>query len=361
MGRFLWRIGVVAAAAAAASAPVSPAWIERTYSQGWYPHAQRALTATSNVSPVAFLDVLVVIGVVLIALAVVSVARAGRGARWRMCGLRLSQAAVCGAVLLMAFLACWGLNYRREPLATRLDFDLARVTPEAVRALNATSVEAMSRLRVHLPSRLDAWPSRDDASRTLVPAFDAGVRALGLPDSVKPGRPKTSLLDAYFTRAGVSGMTDPFFLETLTASNLLPFERPMVVAHEWGHLAGLARESEASFFAWTVCLNGNEQAQYSAWLEAFVHTLRGFDRTERQAVVAALPAAVRADLRAMADRTARDEVRFVSMAAWRTYDTYLKANQVATGVMNYGEVLQLMVGTRFDRNWRPMLASSRPR
>jgi hypothetical protein len=33
-------------------------------------------------------------------------------------------------------------------------------------------------------------------------------------------------------------MTDPFLLETLLASNLLPFEVPAVIAHEWGHLAG---------------------------------------------------------------------------------------------------------------------------
>ena len=89
-------------------------------------------------------------------------------------------------------------------------------------------------------------------------------------------------------------MTSPFFLETLVASNLLPFERPGVIAHEWGHLAGFARESEASFFGLLVCLHGNDAAQYSAWLDIFVRTLGARHRDDRRAVLAALPAAVRA-------------------------------------------------------------------
>ena len=33
-----------------------------------------------------------------------------------------------GAVAYLAFLATWGLNYRRPPLTAKLSFDSARVT-----------------------------------------------------------------------------------------------------------------------------------------------------------------------------------------------------------------------------------------
>ncbi len=176
---------------------------------------------------------------------------------------------------------------------------------------------------------------------------------------MRAGRPKHTLLDVYFTRAGVSGMTSPFFLETLIASNLLPFERPGVIAHEWGHLAGFARESEASFFGLLVCLHGNDAAQYSAWLDIFVRTLGARDRDDRRAVIAALPEAVRADLRAMAERSERDQVRAVSLVAWRAYDTYLRSQRVESGVRNYGEVVRLLAGTRFEAGWRPALRTAR--
>jgi len=51
-------------------------------------------------------------------------------------------------------------------------------------------------------------------------------------------------------------MTDPYFLETLIASDLLPFERSFVAAHEWSHLAGIADEGEANLAGWLTCLRG---------------------------------------------------------------------------------------------------------
>jgi len=139
----------------------------------------------------------------------------------------------------------------------------------------------------------------------------------------------------------------------------LPFEVPAVIAHEWGHLAGFARESDASFFGLVVCLRGGEAARYSAWLEIFLRTLSARDRDDRRAVRARLPDAVRADLQAMAERSERDQVRAVSVMAWRTYDTYLRSQRVESGVRNYGEVVRLLAGTRFDAGWRPALRPAR--
>ena len=47
------------------------------------------------------------------------------------------------------------------------------------------------------------------------------------------------------------------------------------------------------------------------------------------------------------------------IAAWRVYDSYLKANRVESGVRDYGEVVRLLAGTRFDERWRPVLKAPR--
>ena len=52
-------------------------------------------------------------------------------------------------------------------------------------------------------------------------------------------------------------MTNPFFLEVIINPDLLPFEQPFVLAHEWAHLAGYADESEANFVAWLTCVQGD--------------------------------------------------------------------------------------------------------
>ena len=68
--------------------------------------------------------------------------------------------------------------------------------------------------------------------------------------------PKRSLLTYYFRRAAIDGMTDPYFLEVIVNPDVLDFERPFVVAHEWAHLAGYSNEAEANFLAWLTCIKG---------------------------------------------------------------------------------------------------------
>ena len=43
-------------------------------------------------------------------------------------------------------------------------------------------------------------------------------------------------------------------------SDLPPFERPIVTAHEWAHLAGYNDEGEANFVGWLSCMRGDEAA-----------------------------------------------------------------------------------------------------
>jgi len=349
----------VAAAVAAAVVPTPSAWVEQYYSRVWFPPVQRALTTISNAFPFAVLDVLLVAALALCLFALVSIARAPRGRRLASLGRRSWQGAVVAAIVYLVFLAAWGGNYRRRPVTALLDFDDARVTRAAVVALNDAAIREVTRLRPALPTRLDSWPGRDAVAARLRPALDEAAGLLALPGPVTPARPKKTILDAYYTRAGVSGMTNPFFLETLVASNVLPCELPAVIAHEWGHLAGLARESDASFFGLLVCLHADPAARYSAWLDIFARTLAGRDRAGRREALAKLPAEVRADLQAMAARSERDQVRAVTAIAWRSYDTYLRSQRVDSGLRNYGEVVRLLAGTRFEADWRPILRGAR--
>lgn len=353
-----WCGGTVGLAAAGALWPLPPASVERWYGLVAFPPLQRAATSLSNLLPVAMFDILVVGAAALVIAAYVTVFRAPKGGRARLAARRTCEGVGMAAGVYLAFLLAWGLNYQRPPMAERVDFSRDRVTDDAVRELNRRAAREIGQLRPRLPERLADWPDVRGTARALEPLLGPASAALGLPTGVVPGRPKRTLLDPYFTRAGISGMTDPFFLETLLAGNLLAFETPQVIAHEWGHLAGLARESDASFFAWTVCVNGTPEARYSAWIETFVLTLGAFDGNDRRRQVDALPAAARADLRAAAERSRRDEMAPLRLFAWRTYDTYLKANRVQSGVRNYGEVVQLLVGTRFDASGRPVRRSA---
>ena len=339
---------LVAAAAVAAAAPLPAAWVDVAYSTAFYSRIQPLVTSASNRVPFALLDALIlIVGVAWIAAFARDARRAGVGRAALAAALR---AVSWGAAAYLAFLLLWGLNYRRVPLTASLRFDHTAVTREAARRVAGVAVDRLNALADD--AHRIGWRETADLDPALVDGLARAAHDLGL-SRPTVGRPKRSLLDLYFRRAGVEGMTDPFFLETLVVSDLLPFERPMVVAHEWAHLAGLAEESSASFAGWLACLHGSPPTAYSGWLFLYQELAVTLPRADRDAVAAALGPRPRADLQASRARVLANLRPQLSAAAWRAYDSYLKTNRVAAGTRSYGEVVQLVLGTRFADDWTP--------
>jgi len=342
----VWRAVILSAtAAAAAFAPVSPAAVERMYSSRVYPALQQLVTTASNAVPMALFDVLIAIVVLgWLALAAADVFR--RGLPRALARIALRTVTLAAATYLV-FLALWGLNYRRVPLGEKLQFSAGGVTPKAARLVAVAAVDRLNGL--HADAHAAGWAEQGVIDPGLNDGFVSVQRDIGAAAAAVPGRPKHTVFDLYFRLAGVEGMTDPFFLETLVASDLLPFERPLVVAHEWAHLAGLADESEANFVGALACLRGPVPVQYSAWLFLLSQIAAGLPAPDRRGVMQSLGDGPRRDLAAIAARNARNISPRVASAGWRVYDRYLKANRVEAGVTSYAQVVRLMLGTELGR------------
>jgi hypothetical protein len=335
--------GVVAGVAVLfAVMPFPSEVVERLYSTALYLRIQNVLTTASNTIPIAWLDlsvaILLIAGVELVI------------TRLRAFGTRhalvrnLVTAAAAASWLYLLFLALWGLNYRRVPLERRLDYQSSRLTRDAAVAFINTAVDAINSGY----TSAHQTPTSDDS---LGEAFADAQIALGHIRLAVPGIPKRSLITHYFRRAAIDGMTNPYFLEIIINPDVLPVERPFVVAHEWGHLAGYANEEEASFVAWLTCIRGDAAAQYSGWLAAYQHAIAALPRAER-GNTKPLDDGPRQDLQAIAARFDRSSP-LVRRAARGVYDEYLRANRVAEGIASYDAVVRLMIGTRFDPHWKP--------
>ena len=343
-------LALAGVAVAAALVPLPPAAVDRLYSGRFYPALQPAVTSFSNLLPFALLDVLLVTTVALwLGLAVRDFKRADR---WRAVGRAGARTITWAAAAYLAFLVLWGFNYRRVRLLERLPFDAARVTPEA--ATRAARLAADRASDLYEAKLQDHAPASGPVDPTLPAALNRALADIGRAHRVVPARPKRTILDAYFLRAGVDGMIDPFFLETLIASDLLPFERPFIVAHEWSHLAGIADEGEANFVGWLACARASPAAQYSGWLFLYRELAAAVPERDRPSVAARLGPGPRADLRAIRERFLRHVNPRVSAAGWRVYDSYLKANRVEAGAASYEEVVRLVLGTRLPSGWDPM-------
>ena len=144
--------------------------------------------------------------------------------------------------------------------------------------------------------------------------------------------------------AGIDGMTNPFGLEVLLNSRVLPMELPALAAHEYAHLAGFADEADASVVAWLACQGGSPALRYSSALAVLPHLLTGLPRETQRAVIEGARGRGRvADLRAIAARLA-EQRPWVHAFAWQTYDRFLRANRVSEGVARYDAVARVLIG-----------------
>jgi hypothetical protein len=352
---------LVVAAVLAAIAPLPPRLVESLYASRLYPAWQPVVTRVSNLTPIAWLDLLiVVVAVAWIAALVRDVWRRGWAATIVRAALRTI---VWASAAYLLFLVAWGLNYRRAPLVETLAFDAGSVSAAhaidvangVVLRLNALHDAAHEAVR---DAPRDAAASVPPIDPVLAAAYARTLADLGRPATFVPARPKRTFLDLYFRRAGVEGMTDPYFLETLMVGDLLPVERPFIIAHEWSHLAGVTDEGEASFVGWLTCLRGAPVHQYSAALFLYAELAAALRPRDRAPVAARLALGPRADLTAIARRGQQNVSPRLASAGWRVYDEYLKANRVERGTASYDEVVRLVLGVRMSPDGVPLRRSA---
>jgi hypothetical protein len=346
------RLLLVIVAAGAALVPLPPRLVEQLYSSGFYPSWQPFATRVSNLTPVALFDILLVL--VAVAWFAAFINDIARRSIVQTLGRALLRTVVWSASFYLLFLGGWGLNYRRVPLIETLQFDADAVKGDNARNLAAATVSRANALHDEAHG---AAPAESAVDPGLAAAFSRTLGDLGRPTVFVPARPKGTLLNPYFRRAGVDGMTDPYFLETLVAAELLPVERPFVLAHEWSHLAGIADEGEANFVGWLTCMRGGPADQYSAALFLYAELSAVLSPRDRAQIGGRMAEGPREDLLAIARRHANDVNPRVAAVGWRVYDRYLKANRVERGSESYADVVRLVLGVHYSPEGAPLLKS----
>jgi hypothetical protein len=324
-----------------------PAWmVDQFYSREFYPVVQGIMTTISNAVPLAVLDLLIVALVLLVIRWLIRFVRLTRKESIAVAVSDLLRRFLrTASILSILFLVMWGLNYRRIPLEESLNLTGAAPSADDLQAVILEANSVAGRMRPGLALAADG--GYEEVVRKLPVPFNAALRQLNrLPLGV-PGRPKYSLiLTPYFTAAGIDGMIDPLVLESIVHPDLLPIERPFVLAHEWAHLAGAADEAEASAIGWLACMKGEPALAYSASLYLIGEAAGSLPPDRWHALVPRLDPAVRGDLDAIAQRVERERPA-VQHTASAVYDTYLRANRVGDGVASYSRAVTLILSPPF--------------
>jgi hypothetical protein len=331
---------------------VPAATVERAYANGLYAHLNATFVPLANAVPFAAGDVEAALVTVFLIGGWVAGLRRARGPRGRAVLVLLAHTAALLATIVIAFNVLWGWNYRRAPVAARVDYDGTRVTAANVSAFADRIVGILNRDvgPAHVRMRTeDAAAMRAQLARDFLPV----VARLGDDWNVAVTVPKTTVVERFYQMAGVGGQYDPFSFETLLDASFLPFEVPRALAHEWSHAAGFGDEGDANLIGTLTCLRSPDPLiRYSGAYWTYGELPESDRRRLR------LAPAVLADFQAGRERYLRYYNPHVFDLSWNVYDRYLRANGVAGGVVSYSRFIQLLVGTTFDASGLPLRARS---
>ena len=330
-------------------------FIERSYSNGIYPPLQSLVTPLTNLLPFALYDLLLAGAILGIpAWWLWRLIKAERGMKLRVLLRLFINTIVLAATLFLLFLAFWGFNYSRLPLTAKLDYDSERINEENALNLYRLSIDHMN-AEVEAAHQT-ALPDDAEWQRRIQPAYNTLLRELGRSRDLTLARPKATLFDRYLEATGITGFINPYGLETIVGRGYHPLTRAFTLAHEWGHLAGYATESEASFIGLLALLRSDDAAtRYAGWLELYQNIPFTDEQRERLktrfAEMPQLSETVKADLRAMAEEARKRRISpKISDAQWQMYKEFLKANNARP---NYNELISLVLGTQFHQEWEP--------
>lgn len=326
-------------------------WVEQTYSEGIYQPVRKAISAITSLVPFSIAEFLLY-GLVFGALALLVTRLFQLILRRIPIRTLLGSVAsllLAGGIILNLFYATWGFNYFREPLADRMGLTLTSRPVEELETFVRKTAKEASKLRETLHENNNGVFAPEESTTVLFQKIPQGFAALSEqfpmiePD---PTRAKQILWARGLSWQGISGIYIGLTAEPNVNADQPPLLRYQAAAHEMAHQTGIASENEAEFVGYLACLNSNNpNVRYSGLVYALIvsgNALFDADSERYLAVTDTYSDAIWRDF--------EDYNRYwdsfegeVRESADRRNDAYLKHNSQPSGILSYGEAVDLLL------------------
>ena len=269
--------------------------------------------------------------------------------RWVRFGRRLLNSV---ALLVAVFLIGWGFNYGRAEVNDVIGFTPYQPTLDELRSRVQEDAAELALLRNRVTTDTTALTAAilpEDLENAIRPLV---VRALERHAYPAPGRPRLRRLwpKGILLRFSTAGVYWPWAGEGNIDAGLHPLQQPAVAAHELAHAYGFGDEGTCTFWAWLAGRETDDPALRYAFKLAYWRRIAGKLRQQEPEDYTAwraahLDAGIRNDLQAIYDNASLYQ-DIAPVIRDVTYDTYLKAQGIHEGLLNYGKVVRLVEGYR---------------
>lgn len=328
-------------------ASIVPWLVERLYSRNIYPHVLGALSILSrslNFSLgeilLCFAQLIICVSLVLFGLGLFR--KKGRRRSWVLVWLRCGAWVAAG--LVWGFLLTFGLNYQRPLLFEQLGYEQRKADPSELEGLGRMLVARVNRTYEEAHAGGGSMPESREIVKLVHDSYDTATTFSLFPrGDFSP--PKPVYMSEVLTRFGISGVYFPFTAEPNYNADVPDFQLPFSIAHEMAHQRGVARESEANFVAYVICINSsNPFVRYSGYRNGLgvLSELSKVEPEKARELAKLLGSGYREDSRRAAQFWAKASGATGALGL-RVNDLYLRANRVKAGAADYSNSTILII------------------
>ncbi len=260
-------------------------------------------------------------------------------------GILLSAVATLFSVFTLNFAA----GYRGSTLDQKLELDRAKVSAQELYDTASILVESINRETAGVDfgeSGFSAMPyTLNEMNDKLAAAYRDFSEEHDFITHVN-SRVKPVLVSEVMSYMHITGVYSFFTGEANINVNFPDYTIPYTAAHELAHQRGIAREDEANFVAFLVCIGSDDPyIRYCGYLNAYEYVASALYRADKELyykVSARLNGEVKAEMAAYNEFYDKYRESTVSEVSGTINNSYLQS-QGTPGTVSYGMVVDLTV------------------
>lgn len=307
------------------------------------------LAKLTNVIPFSLAETIIIfLPVLLVLMFVGSMASSKKS---KECGVRYVCSLLATATLLYSiFVLGFAASYQGSTLEDKLSIERRNISVEELYTTSEFLLEEIDALVSDIKYKygsLSVKPFTFSEMNTLLnDSYEVIANKYPFIPQLR-SNVKYILLSEPMTYTHISGVYTYYTGEANININFPDYTLPYTAAHEMSHQRGIAREDEANFMAFLVCIESeNIYIRYSGYLNMFEYVsgaLYGADKNAYNKLLDKMDLRVRSEMIAYSRFFDKYRESVASEVSAAVNDTFLKAQGQTEGTKSYGRVVDLAV------------------
>ena len=313
------------------------------------PVVRAALSYATTWIPFSLAETIIILLPIII-IAIVSIGVKKYCDSWRNIGVFCIIMLSIGAYIFSTYAIGFVPSYYGSSLDKKMGLDKQPVSGDELYFTADIISEALSKDIEHITYNSEGFSvmpyGYEELNDKLMAAYE---RAIEKYDFISPlhSNIKEIALSEPMTYTHISGVYTFFTGEANINVNYPDYILPYTAAHEFAHQRGIARENEANFVAFLVCIESDDPyIRYSAYLNMYEYLsgpLYSANPSAASYIYQSLPAGAKSDMSAYSKFFNKYRKTVVSEVSNAVNDASIKLNGDAQGSKSYGMVVDLTV------------------